>query len=327
MILLPLAYVCKYWTKKQVQYLTSGYDRVEDSEKRAELIANRITKFEITNKYYFSVYCVTEFLHFMAFVAIFVYYFAILGVQHTGIAEIVEEAFNHYEDRGDYIVKLFPRQIICLYKTDDELGNVIKKDITCNLAHQEYNEWFHIIAFLLSCIVIGLYLINIIYVTINFLRFSAYAINPTQMECNIYNELGLNTKLIIILLYNNMDRLSHDLLMKKIAAKSSKIVPDKINEPCIQQTTSNEIQENKNIVDKIIDDLICKVIPEPINAPNVQQTMCNEIQKKSKFVKKKTFNLQLNFNHLLDNSGKTPDKPHEIRKPNHILVGYLCKEN
>jgi Innexin len=243
MLFLTISFLWKWTEKGRVRNLSDGFRGkalpLEKAHQETEHIAQNIEDYESANKTYPYLYVFCEFLSFAACVASFCYYASLLNL-------LGMDTLNNYTDflMHDYLrhpdshlMKLFPRMVICP-RSDVQ--------INCRINYNQLNEMLHIVALLLTGIVLILYVINFIFIVWIFTNIQDYA-HPkhiSKKQLAQLKTLPFGKRLILLLLHSNMDKVAHMILMKKMANQTY-ISTSTINTHITNTTNTQTLTSNK----------------------------------------------------------------------------------
>lgn len=202
----------------------------DEREKQAEMICEYLDKFDENSRPYFILFCLSELLNLLACAGVLAYYFLLLKVDTNNMQAMLSNWLLPTVNDGprylnnDYLLQLFPRDIACVYQLNGPSGTVELHSSRCKVTNQDSIEMFHIISFFVSAIVFTLYIANIFYLMLNFLGFATLA---SSSEQKAYDKVSYRKKLVLLLLNQNIDSLTHNLIMEKIANTKPKISKNK----------------------------------------------------------------------------------------------------
>lgn len=166
-----------------------------------------------------------ELLSFCLCVINFLYYFFLFQIPDNGVYKIIFDLAKAHQNRNanDTMMMLFPREVGCVYMSFGTGNQLSITHAKCKVGYQDFNEFLNIIAFLFSAIVLALYILNIAYLMYTIITFSAYLKNPTRQDVKSLSRLSMRKRLVVIILYNNMDRNTHEALMRAMIYSTTTI--------------------------------------------------------------------------------------------------------
>ena len=227
MLFVTLSYAWKKWEGGQVSYLSGNQPSEPRSPKECEILAGKIVHhietFDHNCKGYFIAFVIAELLNAIAYGAILAYYYFILEVNNSDIQSLVLNHFRPKYNEGinSPVFNIFPREIICLLSEYGPSGPSQLTDYKCTALNVYVIELFHIVSIVVSAIVVTVYFMNLIYIIQHFLEFENLApINSANLpKSNKYLFAGITIrkKLLIMLLYYNLDYSTHNKIMQKLA--------------------------------------------------------------------------------------------------------------
>lgn len=239
-----MAFAWEKWENSQVRDLTfECRGRVytkPDGENVIAAMTTCLADFDFKQRSYFICFCIAEFLSLFLCVANFLYYFFLFDLPRNGIAKIIlDYPLPHFtRNANDTMMMLFPREIACIYKSWGSGNQEIITSVRCTVGYQDFNEVCNITAFLFSALVSALYVINIVYLAYTITTFSAYLKNPTPQDVKYISKLSMRMRLVLILLFNNMDGTTHETLMLSII-NSQPADDSENNSPSVALTSVN----------------------------------------------------------------------------------------
>lgn len=187
----------------------------DQQEIEATRIFSHIKNFDTNYKRYFIAFAISEVVNFALCIAVFMYYFYLLNIPQVHIIDIIKQSLSFYPIREDQLLELFPREIACLYSSAGPTGILESKNFICKVTNNEFNEYFHVLAFIVSGLVAILYMIHLVYVSVTF--FVINANKPTTKQYEVWDNMTLRKRLILILVRNNIDAETYNTLIQKIS--------------------------------------------------------------------------------------------------------------
>jgi hypothetical protein len=220
-------------------------------------IAEHIADFDFTNKRYGHFYILSEILTLFTLMATFAYYAWLLDI--TKCYDYLDAIkYHRFRETDSHLLLLFPREYECPYLVAEERAieeNYGKyfKHIKCKVTYQQLNETFHLLALVISLIVMILYVVNLIYTIVMVAQIQNLAKSPSDRQIQKLKDMTLAKKIVLLMLHYNMDALTHltlihnilnanNLSQYKSLRKSNKKI-NKITEP--NNTTSDNNGDNK----------------------------------------------------------------------------------
>lgn len=213
----------------------------KDREIHALNIKQHIDDFDFGNRPYFCLFLVSEIINFLLCFSTFLYYFFLLRV-YVNLENIFLDLLKHYDvrDTNSHMMILFPREISCIHRPMGNSGGRDLENVICTVTNQDWNEYMHVAALVMSTITLALYILNIVYIIFAFFAFPHYAKkNPTKLERKALKKLTLCTKLCLILTHNNMDRVTFRALIEKI-------ISTPLDEVIVIPQDNEQLKQRKN---------------------------------------------------------------------------------
>lgn len=168
-VFLSLQYMWTNWENRQMEHLTGGDERkaaknVIDTDKHVEFIQFHFERFSENNRFYSLKFLIMEVFQVGFCVCTVLYYYYILQADINNICSLITNFLKAPNQRNDEMIKLFPRKIGCVYSLYGPSGTEEKHNLVCQITNQEYIEALHILLFYFSCIILYVYIINIMYI-------------------------------------------------------------------------------------------------------------------------------------------------------------------
>ena len=219
----------------------------EECEKLANIIATHIAEFDESYKSYFTLFVLAEIINVCACFALSAYYLFLLNIEDVNSIPTMMSNYLLSADindpryhLNDYMLQLFPREITCIHMAYGPSGTHTRLVDKCRVTFQPFNELFHITAFIVTTAVVAFYIINLFYIVINFMGFDQLPGNQRVKNKNYLKGVSNNTKLILIFMYNNIDRVTHTLLLEKISTPQKK------------SNKKNDCKQTENFINNIV---------------------------------------------------------------------------
>lgn len=213
------SFASEKWEQGVIKGLTANCRGIaldtEKQEEEATRIAEHLKPFDFNHRSYFSGFVLSEVINWTLCWTVFLYYFYLLDVHEVELLDILTANENYHQNRNDSLLQLFPREIACEWKYYGPSGSFNLVQIYCKCSSNDHNEYFHLIALMVSLAVFILYTLNMLYITISF--HIVHAGKPTTKVTHTWNRLSFSRRLILILLRNNLDSETYNKVLNKVA--------------------------------------------------------------------------------------------------------------
>lgn len=205
------------WENGQIEHMTGGDERkaaknILDTEKHVEFIQFHFERFNENNRFYSLRFVTIEVLNVAFCICTTLYYVYILQVDIIHFTSLIANILQAPNRRTDAMIKVFPRKIGCVYTLYGPSGTEEKHNVVCQITNQEYIEALHIVLFYFSCLIVCLYIFNILYI-------SLLVITSPKM----------NT-IVLLLLQQNIDSATYVELVRRILNVKNDNIPKQNNE-------------------------------------------------------------------------------------------------
>lgn len=209
---LSLRYMWTNWENGQMEHMTGGDERkaaknIVDTEKHVEFVQFHFERFSENNRFYSLKFVAIEVLNIVFCICTVLYYLYILQVDIIDIISLISNILKAPNQRTDAMIKVFPRKIGCVYSLYGPSGTEEKHNVVCQITNQEYIEALHILLFYFSCVIVCVYIINIVYISLLVIT------SPKQ------------NALVLLLLQQNIDCATYVELVRKIKNVKHATIP------------------------------------------------------------------------------------------------------
>jgi len=217
-LFLTASFIAEKWERGVIKAITENCRGIalnnEKQDKEALRISKHLASFDTNHRSYFTAFFLSELIQFALITATFFYYFYLLSAYKVDLVNILTANSKYHIYRNDPLLVVFPREVACLWKIYGPSGTLQRITIYCKCSSNEYNEQFHIIAFLVSGLVLILFFLNSLYVT---LQLTIVRTNKeTAKQRYVWQRLSYRKRLVLILIYNNIDALTYEKVFNNV---------------------------------------------------------------------------------------------------------------
>lgn len=222
-------------------------------------MAENVQKLHAVQPWYFVKFILCEVLTLLAIICYCAYLIWLMEVDVMDMSTITglfKNAVRPPVKRTDNMMNLFPRRLTCMNENYGPSGTIQRMNALCDMPFQFYNEWFHILALVLS-------IASAIVALINFLSIlTTLAYYPAALQRLVKEDTVTNYNVILALLfiYQNVDTYTYAEVARKAFVKPTpKPKPQQDQKVTLRQHSTRlnvvNIEETDSFPNRNFDDL------------------------------------------------------------------------
>jgi hypothetical protein len=189
---------------------------VQDDKREAysKNMAENVQKLDAVQPWYFVKFMVCEVLTLVTIIGYCAYLIWLMEVDVMDMSTITglfKNAVRPPVKRTDNMMNLFPRRLTCMNENYGPSGTIQRMNALCDMPFQFYNEWFHIIALVISIATAFVALINFMSIMVTI------AYYPTALQRLTKENIGNNYNMVLalLLIYQNVDTYTYEEVARK----------------------------------------------------------------------------------------------------------------
>lgn len=213
-------------------------------------MAENVQKLDAVQPWYFVKFIVCEVLTLASIICYCAYLIWLMEVDVMDMSTITglfKNAVRPPVKRTDNMMNLFPRRLTCMNENYGPSGTIQRMNALCDMPFQFYNEWFHILALVMSIASAFVALINFITIMTT-LAYYPTVLKRLTKEDNVNN---YNVILALLFIYHNVDTYTYEEVARKAFVKPTpKPKPQEVKKvpisTCLNVVNMEEIESIPN---------------------------------------------------------------------------------